>query len=215
MTSAAGLAWSIPATERVKYDQIFEGLQPVSGLLTGDKVKPVLLNSNLPVDVLSRVWELSDIDGDGMLDREEFTVAMHLVYRALEKNPVPASIPLEMIPPSKRRMGSSLPGAVPVLPSTVPLMPGASGIPSVVPVLPSAVAAMSVATAVMPGPISVVPVIAPASGTLTPPMIGSLPGGVGAKWVVSPTEKLKYDEMFRQADTDMDGYVNGAEIKDI
>lgn len=213
MTSSAGLAWSIPATERVKYDQIFEGLQPVSGLLTGDKVKPVLLNSNLPVDVLSRVWELSDIDGDGMLDREEFTVAMHLVYRALEKNPVPTSIPVEMIPPSKRRTGASLPGAVPVLPSTV--IPGVPVIPSVGPVLSSTVQVMSGSTAVMPGSMSGVPLIAPASGTLTPPMSGAVPGGVGAKWVISPAEKLKYDEMFRQADTDMDGYVNGAEIKDI
>jgi len=34
----------------------------------------VLLNSNLPVDVLGRVWDLSDIDADGLLDRDEFTV---------------------------------------------------------------------------------------------------------------------------------------------
>jgi epidermal growth factor receptor substrate 15 len=34
-------------------------------------------------------------------------------------------------------------------------------------------------------------------------------------WVVSGPEKARYDEMFVRADSDMDGYVNGAEIKDI
>ena len=38
----------------------------------------VLLNSNLPVDVLGRVWDLSDIDGDGLLDHDEFTVVSSL-----------------------------------------------------------------------------------------------------------------------------------------
>lgn len=35
------------------------------------------------------------------------------------------------------------------------------------------------------------------------------------KWVVTAVEKAQYDEMFLRADTDMDGFVNGAEIKDI
>lgn len=39
----------------MKFDAIFESLSPVGGMLTGDKVKPVLLNSKLPVDVLGRV----------------------------------------------------------------------------------------------------------------------------------------------------------------
>lgn len=34
----------------------------------------VLLNSKLPIDVLGRVWDLSDIDRDGMLDSDEFAV---------------------------------------------------------------------------------------------------------------------------------------------
>lgn len=41
--------------DKAKYDAIFDSLNPVSGLLSGDKVKPVLLNSKLPVDVLGRV----------------------------------------------------------------------------------------------------------------------------------------------------------------
>lgn len=39
----------------MKFDAIFDSLSPVGGMLTGDKVKPVLLNSKLPVDVLGRV----------------------------------------------------------------------------------------------------------------------------------------------------------------
>ena len=34
----------------------------------------ILLNSKLHVDVLGRVWDLSDIDKDGMLDKDEFAV---------------------------------------------------------------------------------------------------------------------------------------------
>lgn len=41
--------------EKMKFDSIFESLGPVGGMLTGDKVKPVLLNSKLPVDILGRV----------------------------------------------------------------------------------------------------------------------------------------------------------------
>lgn len=39
----------------MKFDSIFDSLGPVGGILTGDKVKPVLLNSKLPVDILGRV----------------------------------------------------------------------------------------------------------------------------------------------------------------
>ncbi|XP_036112396.1 epidermal growth factor receptor substrate 15 isoform X8 [Molossus molossus] len=38
-----------------------------------------------------------------MLDRDEFAVAMFLVYCALEKEPVPMSLPPALVPPSKRK----------------------------------------------------------------------------------------------------------------
>ncbi|XP_012494800.1 PREDICTED: epidermal growth factor receptor substrate 15 [Propithecus coquereli] len=102
-TSAAELPWAVKSEDKAKYDAIFDSLSPVNGFLSGGKVKPVLLNSKLPVDILGRVWELSDIDHDGMLDRDEFAVAMFLVYRALEKEPVPMSLPPALAPPSKRK----------------------------------------------------------------------------------------------------------------
>ena len=74
LVPTAGGDWAIPAAELAKYAQIFSGMQPVNGKLSGDKVKPVLLNSKLPMDVLGRVWDLSDVDKDGMLDGEEFAL---------------------------------------------------------------------------------------------------------------------------------------------
>ncbi|KAL1787718.1 epidermal growth factor receptor substrate 15 isoform X1 [Sigmodon hispidus] len=102
-TSAAELPWAVKSEDKAKYDAIFDSLSPVDGFLSGDKVKPVLLNSKLPVEILGRVWELSDIDHDGRLDRDEFAVAMFLVYCALEKEPVPMSLPPALVPPSKRK----------------------------------------------------------------------------------------------------------------
>ena len=67
------------------------------------------MNSKLPVDVLGRVWDHSDIDKDGYLDSEEFAVAMHLVYKALEKEPVPMLLPQNLIPISKRKRGPQAP----------------------------------------------------------------------------------------------------------
>lgn len=108
------MSWTIKEQEKAKYDQIFEGLVPVNGLLNGDKVKPILLNSKLPVAVLGNVWELSDIDKDGMLDRDEFCIAMHLVYKTLERTPLPQCLPPELIPPSKRNLYAS-----PVIPPVI------------------------------------------------------------------------------------------------
>uniref|UniRef100_A0A674E2R2 Epidermal growth factor receptor pathway substrate 15 n=1 Tax=Salmo trutta TaxID=8032 RepID=A0A674E2R2_SALTR len=110
--------WVVKTEEKLKFDAIFESLSPVGGMLSGEKVKPVLLNSKLPVDVLGRVWELSDLDRDGMLDRDEFAVVMYLVYRALEGEPVPMSLPATLVPPSKRKkLPVSVPPVMPLLPS--------------------------------------------------------------------------------------------------
>ncbi|NXN21382.1 EPS15 factor, partial [Nycticryphes semicollaris] len=114
-TASSDVPWAVKLEDKAKYDAIFDSLNPVNGLLSGDKVKPVLLNSKLPVDILGRVWELSDIDRDGMLDRDEFAVAMFLVYCALEKEPVPMSLPAALVPPSKRKP-VSVPGAMPLIP---------------------------------------------------------------------------------------------------
>ena len=90
--------------EKRKYDALFAQLQPTDDKLPGDKVslrppskiltgaelgylarffqvRQVMMGSKLAMPVLGKIWDLSDVDRDGMLDQYEFTVAMHLVFR--------------------------------------------------------------------------------------------------------------------------------------
>ncbi|XP_014893848.1 epidermal growth factor receptor substrate 15 isoform X3 [Poecilia latipinna] len=182
---AADAPWVVKPEEKMKFDAIFESLGPVGGMLSGDKVKPVLLNSKLPVDILGRVWELSDLDRDGMLDRDEFSVAMFLVYRALEGESVPMSLPPPLVPPCKRKKPAAAP-VMPLLPSPPSVKDSRSSHPG---------------SKTLPHPPKPAPAPAP-----TP---------AAAPWVVSAAEKAKYDELFSKTDGDMDGLVSGAEVRDI
>jgi hypothetical protein len=42
---------------------------------------------------------------------------MHLVYKALDKNPVPQTLPPQLVPPSKRKKTGPVVGGVQVLPA--------------------------------------------------------------------------------------------------
>lgn len=84
ITAVSSGDWTIKSTERVKYDQLFDSLQPTNGYIPGNKVKGVLMDSKLPLETLGKIWDLADMDKDGMLDRHEFTVVCRK-YRKLEK----------------------------------------------------------------------------------------------------------------------------------
>ncbi|XP_043472838.1 epidermal growth factor receptor substrate 15-like 1 isoform X2 [Leptopilina heterotoma] len=116
--------WTIKPTERAKYDQLFDSLQPSNGYIPGNKVKGVLMDSKLPLETLGKIWDLADMDKDGMLDRHEFTVAMHLVYKALEKYAIPHVLPPELMPPGKRKdVSESKSPALPVVGGPPPIPP--------------------------------------------------------------------------------------------
>lgn len=61
-----------------------------------------MVKSKLPNSVLSKVWKLADVDKDGMLDDEEFALAMHLINIKIDGNDLPSDLPAHLIPPSKR-----------------------------------------------------------------------------------------------------------------
>ena len=43
-----------------------------------------MIKSKLPNNVLGKVWKLSDVDKDGLLDSDEFALAMHLINIKLD-----------------------------------------------------------------------------------------------------------------------------------
>lgn len=71
-------------------------------LFLGNLAREEMVRSKLPNSVLRRVWALSDIDKDGMLDRDEFAVAMFLIDHKLKGNDIPETLPDRVVPPSKR-----------------------------------------------------------------------------------------------------------------
>ena len=66
------LDWSIPKENIETYKSLFNSLIPIDGKLAGSKVKPHMMKSKLPVDILTKVWDLSDVDQDGFLNLKEF-----------------------------------------------------------------------------------------------------------------------------------------------
>ncbi|XP_055359659.1 epidermal growth factor receptor substrate 15-like 1 isoform X2 [Betta splendens] len=200
--------WAIRPDEKGKFESIFESLSPVNGLLPGDKVRPVLMNSNLPLDVLGKIWDLSDVDKDGYLDKEEFTVVMHLVYRTMEKEPLPATLPASLIPPSKRKKAAgALPGAVGVLPGAMGVLPVPSGLGvTSTPIMETlrSTPPLGSASSLSPSIVNVSPKHSFKSSS--PPVVN---------WVVPVADRERYDELFRQTDLDNDGLVSGTEVIEI
>uniref|UniRef100_A0A6B0VEU5 Putative endocytic adaptor protein intersectin n=1 Tax=Ixodes ricinus TaxID=34613 RepID=A0A6B0VEU5_IXORI len=185
--------WSIKPLEHSKYVEMFNSLGPIAGKLPGSKVKPVMLNSKLPVDVLGKIWDLSDVDQDGALDEEEFIVAMHLVYKALDNCPIPSVLPAELMPRSKQS-GRPLVAGLPPDFSTDTL--GTRRRPST----PSSVGALDVALH---------------NVSTARPELAFEALNKPASWVVSAAEKAKFDQLFVTLDTDMDGLVTGPDVKGV
>ncbi|VDN55985.1 unnamed protein product [Dracunculus medinensis] len=92
----------VVSTERYKSDEMFDSLEPVNGKITGRVAKEHMVKSKLPNAVLGKIWRLSDVDRDGMLDADEFALVNYLINLKLEGHELPNELPKHLIPPSKR-----------------------------------------------------------------------------------------------------------------
>lgn len=85
----------------------FEALGPEGGFLSTQKARDVLVRTGLEKEQLRQIWNLSDIDRDGLFDRDEYVVAMFLCDAVIQKGrPIPTELPISVIPPSKRELVS-------------------------------------------------------------------------------------------------------------
>jgi len=81
----------------------FENLGPEGGYLATEKARDVLVRTGLEKDQLRQIWNLSDIDRDGLFDHDEYVVAMFLCDAVIQKGrPIPSELPTSVIPPRKR-----------------------------------------------------------------------------------------------------------------
>ena len=83
----------------------FESLGPQGGFLSTQQARDVLVRTGLSKDQLRQIWNLSDIDRDGLFDLDEYVVAMFLCDAVIQKGrPIPGELPDAVVPPSKRAM---------------------------------------------------------------------------------------------------------------
>eukprot|EP00929_Paragymnodinium_shiwhaense_P032887 TRINITY_DN18171_c0_g1_i1.p1 TRINITY_DN18171_c0_g1~~TRINITY_DN18171_c0_g1_i1.p1 ORF type:complete len:530 (-),score=134.60 TRINITY_DN18171_c0_g1_i1:165-1754(-) len=90
------------APDTSEYAADFKTLGPnADGKITGQKAKVKMVESKLPSNVLHKVWTLADVDKDGSLTLEEYSLAMHFIKMRLGGQDLPTQLPPQMVPQSE------------------------------------------------------------------------------------------------------------------
>ncbi|KAK6490049.1 intersectin-2 isoform X1 [Huso huso] len=178
--------WAITPEERSKHDKQFNSLLPVMGFVTGDQARRFFLQSGLPAAVLAEIWALADMNKDGKMDQQEFSIAMKLIKLKLQGQLLPSTLPSVMkqqpvpSPLMSSRFGmGSMPNLsiLPTMPMYTPLAPTTS-VTSMTSLPPSGISTPlvpSISTPSLPNGSNAIllPLSMPLSSTL--PQMGSFP----------------------------------------
>lgn len=114
---STGEPWLISAPDKARFDQVFTTVDTNGqGFISGEQAVQFFGNARLPEDVLAQIWDLADINSDGVLNRDEFAVAMYLIrqQRGSKDGSVPNVLPAGLVPPSMRKQQQ------PSAPATIP-----------------------------------------------------------------------------------------------
>lgn len=115
--------WLVTSQDKTQFDTIFSSIDRANtGYIAGDLAVDFFSRARLPEDTLAQIWDLADINMDGQLNRDEFSVAMYLVRQQLSRvGPLPETLPPNLVPPSMRRRVVPAPAPVSAVPPVAPL----------------------------------------------------------------------------------------------
>ena len=84
-----------------------------TGFIEGTVAAEYLTQSGLPQSILNKIWELADVDKDGMLNEYEFVVATHLALIVQKyRIPLPKTLPKTLL---KENIGKDVRGEHPMV----------------------------------------------------------------------------------------------------
>ena len=101
-------SWIVSISQKASYDNVFETLQRYNDKATGATCRQTMINSGLNQRQLGSIWNLSDLDKDGSLDRDEFALCMYLMEEVAFGAELRTILPKNYIPPSKRATSSAV-----------------------------------------------------------------------------------------------------------
>ncbi|XP_061822665.1 intersectin-1 isoform X2 [Nerophis lumbriciformis] len=231
----------ISVDERAKHDQQFLSLSPTAGgYITGDQARNFFIQSGLPPPILAQIWALADMNSDGRMDIQEFSIAMKLIKLKLQGHPLPPTLPLSMKQPPLPLPPQSGFG-MPPMAAIAPPLPGVPPLP--LPPLPVGVSPSLVSAAPPPLPQPMANGALP-TGMMQPMSGFSHPASSVSKasfnrssaklqkgpsfdaasaqpplaqvdWAVPQSSRLKYRQLFNSHDKMMSGHLTGPQARTI
>ncbi|XP_061610787.1 intersectin-2a isoform X3 [Phyllopteryx taeniolatus] len=198
MNGGSSVVWSITPEERGKHDKQFDTLASVCGYVSGEQARGFFLQSGLLPSVLAEIWNLADMDGDGKMDRQEFSIAMKLIKLKLQGRSLPAALPMVMKQPPVANVPSSARFGLPH-----------SGFSSPLTFSPPGSNSMSHANSLVDlGSSS-----SNSSSTTSLPSNSPKTAAGLSDWAVPQPSRLKYRQQFNTLDKLMSGYLSGPQVR--
>ncbi|KAI0445535.1 hypothetical protein F4803DRAFT_560047 [Xylaria telfairii] len=173
-----------------QYAAIFENQSLQNGILPGGPAKTIFEKSQLPNEVLGRIWQLADTEQRGGLVLTEFVIAMHLLtsMKTGALRALPTILPAALYEAATRRA-----------PSAPRQSPTVTGPPvSAIPRQLSGSAQPRTSSPLGRPPLG-------AQGMGIPPQT------TGSDWLITATDKVKYDQFYAELDKSNKGYITGEE----